>query len=49
VSGATVVSAANFVAEPRDLFETRLPRHLRGHCPHVFPHPDGGVGWSGAS
>jgi alkanesulfonate monooxygenase SsuD/methylene tetrahydromethanopterin reductase-like flavin-dependent oxidoreductase (luciferase family) len=40
------VSAANFVAEPRDLFERRLPRHLRGHCPHVIRHPDGGEGWS---
>ncbi len=41
-----ILSAANFVAEPRDLFETRLPPHLRGHCPHVFAHPEGGEGWS---
>lgn len=44
-----VISAANFVAEPRDLFETRLPTHLRGHCPHVFKHPSGGEGWAWTS
>lgn len=49
MSAPLLVSAANFVAEPRDLFETRLPRHLRGHCPHVFPLPGGGEGWSWAS
>jgi alkanesulfonate monooxygenase SsuD/methylene tetrahydromethanopterin reductase-like flavin-dependent oxidoreductase (luciferase family) len=44
-----IVSAADFVAEPRDLFETRLPSHLRGHCPHVFKHRDGGEGWAWAT
>ena len=46
VGSGWVVSAANVVAEPPDLFETRLPRHLRGHCPHVVAHPLGGEGWA---
>jgi alkanesulfonate monooxygenase SsuD/methylene tetrahydromethanopterin reductase-like flavin-dependent oxidoreductase (luciferase family) len=44
-----VISAANFVAEPRDLFESGLLPHLRFHCPHVFRHPDGGEGWAWTS
>jgi alkanesulfonate monooxygenase SsuD/methylene tetrahydromethanopterin reductase-like flavin-dependent oxidoreductase (luciferase family) len=49
VTRSGAISVLNFVAEPRDLFETRLPTHLRAHCPHVFPVAEGGEGWAWTS
>jgi alkanesulfonate monooxygenase SsuD/methylene tetrahydromethanopterin reductase-like flavin-dependent oxidoreductase (luciferase family) len=49
VTASGPISVLNFAAEPRDLFETRLPTHLRAHCPHVFPLAEGGEGWAWTS
>lgn len=41
-----IVSADNHILEPRDLFETRLPKEFRDRAPRVVRGKDGGDGWS---
>jgi predicted TIM-barrel fold metal-dependent hydrolase len=41
-----VISADNHILEPRDLFETRMPKEFRDRAPRVMRGSDGGDGWS---
>jgi predicted TIM-barrel fold metal-dependent hydrolase len=41
-----IISADNHILEPRDLFETRLPKQFRDQAPRIVRGPDGGDGWS---
>jgi predicted TIM-barrel fold metal-dependent hydrolase len=44
--GVKLISADNHINEPRDLFLTRFPAHLRDKAPRVIEGKDGGEGWS---
>ncbi|CAN7493813.1 amidohydrolase family protein [Phenylobacterium sp. LjRoot219] len=44
--GIKLISADNHINEPRDLFTSRFPAHLRDKAPRVIEGKDGGEGWS---
>jgi predicted TIM-barrel fold metal-dependent hydrolase len=44
--GIKLISADNHVNEPRDLFTSRFPAHLKDKAPRVIEGKDGGEGWS---
>ena len=44
--GIKLISADNHVNEPRDLFTSRFPAHLKDKAPRVVEGKDGGEGWS---
>src|ERR1022692_1060606 len=44
--GIKLISADNHVNEPRDLFTSRFPAHLKDKAPRVVRGADGGDGWS---
>ena len=44
--GIKLISADNHINEPRDLFITRFPQHLKDKAPRVVEGADGGEGWT---
>jgi predicted TIM-barrel fold metal-dependent hydrolase len=44
--GIKLISSDNHVNEPRDLFTSRFPAHLKDKAPRVMRGADGGDGWS---
>lgn len=44
--GIKLISSDNHVNEPRDLFTSRFPKHLKDKAPRVIEGKDGGEGWS---
>ena len=44
--GLKLISSDNHVNEPRDLFTSRFPAHLKDKAPRVVRGADGGDGWS---
>ena len=44
--GIKLISSDNHVNEPRDLFTSRFPPHLKDKAPRVVRGADGGDGWS---
>src|SRR5580700_3093393 len=44
--GIKLISSDNHVNEPRDLFTSRFPSHLKDKAPRVVRGADGGDGWS---
>ncbi|CAN7378680.1 amidohydrolase family protein [Phenylobacterium sp. LjRoot225] len=44
--GIKLISSDNHVNEPRDLFTSRFPAHLKDKAPRVIDGKDGGEGWS---
>jgi predicted TIM-barrel fold metal-dependent hydrolase len=44
--GIKLISADNHINEPRDLFTSRFPAHLKDKAPRVIEGRDGGEGWS---
>jgi predicted TIM-barrel fold metal-dependent hydrolase len=44
--GIKLISADNHINEPRDLFISRFPAHLKDKAPRVIEGKDGGEGWS---
>ncbi len=44
--GVKLISSDNHVNEPRDLFTSRFPAHLKDKAPRVVQGKDGGEGWS---
>jgi predicted TIM-barrel fold metal-dependent hydrolase len=44
--GIKLISSDNHVNEPRDLFISRFPAHLKDKAPRVIRGKDGGDGWS---
>jgi predicted TIM-barrel fold metal-dependent hydrolase len=44
--GVKLISSDNHVNEPRDLFTSRFPAHLKDKAPRVVRGADGGDGWS---
>lgn len=44
--GIKLISADNHINEPRDLFTTRFPKHLRDKAPRVIAGKHGGEGWA---
>ena len=44
--GIKLISSDNHVNEPRDLFISRFPAHLKDKAPRVVRGADGGDGWS---
>ena len=44
--GIKLISSDNHVNEPRDLFISRFPEHLKDKAPRVIRGKDGGDGWS---
>jgi predicted TIM-barrel fold metal-dependent hydrolase len=44
--GIKLISSDNHVNEPRDLFLSRFPAHLKDKAPRVVEGKDGGEGWS---
>ena len=44
--GVKLISSDNHVNEPRDLFTSRFPAHLKDKAPRVVEGKDGGEGWS---
>jgi predicted TIM-barrel fold metal-dependent hydrolase len=44
--GVKLISSDNHVNEPRDLFTSRFPAHLKDKAPRVIDGKDGGEGWS---
>ena len=44
--GIKLISSDNHVNEPRDLFTSRFPAHLKDKAPRVVRGADGGDGWS---
>lgn len=45
-TGIKIISADNHILEPRDLFTSRFPAHLKDKAPRLMKGPDGGDGWS---
>ncbi len=44
--GIKLISSDNHINEPRDLFLSRFPAHLKDKAPRVVRGADGGDGWS---
>jgi predicted TIM-barrel fold metal-dependent hydrolase len=44
--GIKLISSDNHINEPRDLFTSRFPAHLKDKAPRVVRGADGGDGWS---
>jgi predicted TIM-barrel fold metal-dependent hydrolase len=44
--GIKLISSDNHINEPRDLFTSRFPAHLKDKAPRVVRGKDGGDGWS---
>jgi predicted TIM-barrel fold metal-dependent hydrolase len=44
--GIKLISSDNHINEPRDLFTSRFPTHLKDKAPRVVRGADGGDGWS---
>lgn len=44
--GIKIISADDHINEPRDLFTSRFPSHLRDKAPRLVRGADGGDGWS---